>query len=147
MVVKWKPAWYELDQTVIAGDIDVFYLTREGCFANGLYSLESRDIPVRAKILRITHPQLGKANGIMAEGLDYTVYLAGGEKIAVNAEENPGEIYDGRYSVTDWEFDVEIEILEKLKTPPPRRTREQMQQRLEKYKILLSVADLKNELV
>ena len=39
MIVKWEPYWYELDQCIVVGDIDLFYLRKDNLyFANGLNS-------------------------------------------------------------------------------------------------------------
>ncbi len=47
---------------------------------------------VRTEIISIDHIQLGRIKGIIAIGLDYTIYLWEGEVLYVNAEENPGKI-------------------------------------------------------
>lgn len=33
MIVEWIPSWYELDQCIVVGDVDLFYLSNENCFA------------------------------------------------------------------------------------------------------------------
>ena len=39
MTVKWEADWYELDQCIVVGDIDLFYLTKDNLyFENGLSS-------------------------------------------------------------------------------------------------------------
>ncbi len=36
VIVKWKPRWYELDQSIVVGDVDLFYLSKDNLyFANG----------------------------------------------------------------------------------------------------------------
>lgn len=50
MIVKWEPGWYELDQTVVVGDIDLFYLTDDNrYFSNGLLSPEKYSCEVKAE--------------------------------------------------------------------------------------------------
>lgn len=29
MNIEWEPFWYELDQSIVVGDIDFFYLTKD----------------------------------------------------------------------------------------------------------------------
>lgn len=114
MTVKWKPDWYELDQSIVVGDIDLFYLTKDNpYFASGLLSSGNYDCEIKAEILKITHPELGVIRGIITIGLDYSIYLSDGNIIIVNAEETPGEIYGSQYVVSGWSFDVQINIIEK----------------------------------
>jgi hypothetical protein len=45
MILTWEPCWYELDQTIIVGDIDYFYFDRdERTFANGFPSSEDKEV-------------------------------------------------------------------------------------------------------
>lgn len=114
MNVKWVPDWYELDQSIVVGDIALFYLTKDNLyFENGLSSSGKYENEVKAEILKITHPELGEIRGIITIGLDYSIYLSDGTVIIVNAEENPGEIFDSQYVVSGWSFDVQIHIIEK----------------------------------
>ena len=80
MILKWNAAWYELDQTIIVGDKDWFYLPSDEnnhSFFNELYQSNSF---IRKKLLieKISHPILGGVRGIVAIGLDYTIYLTDG---------------------------------------------------------------------
>ena len=96
MILKWTAAWYELDQTIIVGDKDWFYLPSDEnnhFFFNELYQSNSF-IRKKLEIERITHPVLGNVKGIVTIGLDYTIYLTDGTMLEVNAEENPGQIYN-----------------------------------------------------
>lgn len=149
MTVKWEPDWYELDQSIVVGDIDLFYLTKDNLyFANGL-SWENYAYEVKAEILKITHPELGKVKGIITIGLDYSIYLRDGTIIRVNAEEAPGKIYDSLYIVREWIFDVQINIIEKTewtamernqktyKTLSPNERKLQREDLIRKYKTLL----------
>ncbi len=44
--------------------------------------------------------------------MDYTIYLSNGDILTVNAEEEPGQIYDSKYKVDDWIFAIGVEVLE-----------------------------------
>lgn len=101
MIVKWEPDWYELDQCIVVGDIDFFYLRKDNLyFANGL-NPKLYECEVKAEILKITHPELGNIRGIITIGLDYSIYLGDGTVMIVNAEENPGKIYNSQYVVSE----------------------------------------------
>ncbi|OPH48129.1 hypothetical protein BC351_38810 [Paenibacillus ferrarius] len=110
--MTWNPYWYDLDQTVIVGDVDYFYLDKdEKSFANGGASDDDKE--VRAEILRVIHPELGEVLGILANGLSYKIYFSDSKFIQVDSEEKPGWIeYPENYKVNDWVFDVEINVLE-----------------------------------
>jgi len=149
MRLKWKPGWYELDQSVVVGDCDYFYLnTEETQFANDLASND--DIEIVAEIKNITHSQLGKVVGIVTIGLDYTVYLIDGTRIVVNAEENPGDIQNNSIQIEDWSFDVEISISEKtglsslkrLNITEKKELKLLNENRLRNYKRLLNIEEL-----
>ena len=108
MILKWTAAWYELDQTIIVGDKDWFYLPSDEnnhFFFNELYQSNSF-IRKKLDIERITHPVLGNVKGIVTIGLDYTIYLTDGTMLEVNAEENPGQIYNSSLAIDDWTFDA-----------------------------------------
>ena len=140
MIVKWEPYWYELDQCIVVGDIDFFYLRKDNLyFANGLNS-ESYEREVKAEILKMTHPELGDIRGIITIGLDYCIYLSDGTVIIVNAEENPGETYDSHDVVSEWCFDVQIRIIEKTELPAMER-KERWQECIRKYKALLGLSE------
>lgn len=154
MIIKWEPGWYELDQTIVVGDTDWFYLTKDNLyFSNGLLSSGSHDCEVRAEILKITHPELGDIKGIITIGLDYSIYLSDGKVILVEAEEAPGKIYDSRYVVSEWSFDVQINIIEKtgltateekheiFKMFTQNEIKAQRQERVKRYKALLGLPE------
>ncbi len=112
MILTWKPNWYELDQTVIVGDIGYFYLDKaEKEFANEMDSFEDKE--VRGEIIRITHREIGELKGILTIGLSYQFILNDGKYIQVDAEEQIGKIeYPDSYKVIDWVFNVELDVLE-----------------------------------
>lgn len=137
MLVKWKPGWYELDQSIVVGDRDLFYLSEDDrYFSHALLTSRGREHEVRAEILRITHPDLGEIRGAIAIGLDYSIYLSDGTELLVEAEETPGMLYDPRYTVSDWTFDVEINIIEDDEPISIDR-----KARIRKYKALLDLSE------
>lgn len=112
----WVPGWYELDQSVAVGQNERlwFYLdppdsnssALEGesydfVFFNQLSTVANCQIRV-ASVLSIDHPTLGSIERIDTDGLDYVFQLDGGERITVNAEEQPGKAYEGYQEVVDW---------------------------------------------
>ena len=140
MILKWTAAWYELDQTIIVGDKDWFYLPSDEnnhFFFNELYQSNSF-IRKKLEIERITHPVLGNVKGIVTIGLDYTIYLTDGTMLEVNAEENPGQIYNSSLAIDDWTFDVEVRILDEAYDIPEDRT---LQDAARRYKALLGLTD------
>jgi len=154
MIVKWEPSWYELDQSIVVGDTDLFYLSKDNLyFASGLLSSGNYDCEVKAQILKITHPELGAIRGIITIGLDYSIYLNNRDVIIVNAEESPGKIYDSQYVVSEWGFDVQLNIIEKSGlTAIERNTKKykmfsqneikaQRQECIRRYKALLGLSE------
>lgn len=132
----------------------MFYLSKDNLyFANGLLASGNYDCEVKAEILKITHPELGAIRGIITIGLDYSIYLSDGNILIVNAEESPGKIYDSRYIVSGWGFDVQINIIEKSELMAIKRNNEkykmlsqnetkvQRQERIRRYKALLSLSE------
>jgi len=109
----WKPEWYELDQSLVAGETEDFLLiTSESPvkFATGL----EKGAFQRAKIISIDNKELGSIVRIDTAGLTYKFYAADGNFIQIEAEETPGKFEngpkDGQY-LADNEFFVEIELL------------------------------------
>ena len=149
MNLKWEPYWYELDQTIVVGDIDFFYLSTDKLhFTNGF--IENDEYEVKAEILSIHHSELGEIKGIVTYGLDYSIYLSNGDLIIVNAEEDPGSIEESKYSVSEWEFDVQVRIMEwtgvsfeeRLSMFKPGEQKIYRNNRLKRYKALLNVDEL-----
>ena len=140
MILKWTAAWYELDQTIIVGDKDWFYLPsneNNHSFFNELYQSNSF-IRKKLEIIRISHPVLGDVRGIVAIGLDYTIYLTDGTVLEINAEEQPGQIYNSSLIIDDWTFDVEVSILDDADDIPEDRT---LKDAIRRYKGLLGITD------
>lgn len=151
MIVKLKLAWYELDQSIVVGDIDLFYLSKnKHHFYHGFMGNDVCE--VKAEILSISHPELGAVKGIIAIGLCYSIYLSDGNEIIVEAEEYPGYIEGCKYGikeVKEWEFDVQIRIIEETGLMPEKRvriltpdeTKAYRQERIERYKYLLDLTE------
>ena len=146
VIVKWKPRWYELDQSIVVGDVDLFYLSKDNLyFANGFAA--DNDCEVKAKILNINHLELGDIKGIITIGLDYSIYLSDGNIIIVNAEDSPGDIENSKHVVREWEFDVQINIIEKtglsskerLEMLSTNKRKEYQQECIKRYKLLLDL--------
>ncbi|MEZ6092664.1 MAG: hypothetical protein R3C03_00275 [Pirellulaceae bacterium] len=123
----WKPGWHRLDQSVRPGDSGPFYFFSnspgksnangqafELQFYNELMSEQKNMQRLRAKVISITHPDLGPIQSINTDGLDYSIIAANGHEFIVNAEEEPGTTYDEPIAVTRWEFEV---LLSDVSTP------------------------------
>lgn len=149
VLVKWNPAWYELDQSVVVGDIGLFYFSQDRrCFYNDFIGKNERKI--KAEILGITHPELGGVRGIIAIGLCYYIYLGDGNEIIVEAEERPGCIEGSKFAVkevTEWDFDVQVRMIEevdlskKAKPLTPDEAKLYWRERIKRYQCLLEVSD------
>ena len=112
-IVIWKPAWYELDQSICVGEIDFFNIIRSADVIRFATAMEAGE-EVKMRILSISNKQLGDIQKIEATGLSYKFFSDENHYIQVEAEENPGTIETGKresgfLSVTD--FYVEVELL------------------------------------
>ena len=140
MILKWTAAWYELDQTIIIGDKDWFYLPSDEnnhSFFNELYQSNSF-IRKKLEIEKISHSVLGDVRGIIAIGLDYTIYLTDGTVLEVNAEEQLGQIYNSSLIIADWTFDVKVSVLAESEDLPEEHT---LKDAIRRYKALLGLSD------
>ncbi|MDE7252076.1 MAG: hypothetical protein K2O32_03960 [Acetatifactor sp.] len=109
MIVKWIPQWCKINQFIVVGDVDLFYLSKDNLyFSSG--GLGNDDYEVKAKILKITHPKFGDIRGIIMIGLGYQIYLSNGDMMIGNF---PGDIESLEDIVNEWKFDVHINIIEK----------------------------------
>ena len=153
MDLKWKANWYELDQTIVVGDTDYFYITEDNSlFASALDSKKSVRV-VKAKIQKIMHPELGDIKGIITLGLSYKIYLGDGNEITVDAEERPGtiEYSTASYTVTQWIFDVQIDLVEELQKTKGcylnaiKANNHKLTETKVKYKNLLGLAEVPQE--
>jgi hypothetical protein len=122
-VAAWVPGWYELDPPLEVGQTDEFAFWRvvpdhlRGpeplVLYNTLWHPEDA-VVAHGTIAAIRHPELGAVRKVDTRGLDYTITLADGTELRVEAEETPGVCYERR--VTDWRFVV---VFESLSEPQP----------------------------
>lgn len=122
----WSPGWYELDQPLVAGECGRFWFflnpptdypdveSYDFVFFNQLTSSSNCQVR-KAKIVSILHPELGELRSIETNGLDYVFKQSDGSEVIVNAEEDPGTIYDLPIKVENWAIQVRLsEISEPL---------------------------------
>ncbi len=124
----WVPGWYELDPPLEVGQTDEFVFWRvvpdhlRGPERLVLYNTlwdPGDALVARGTISAIRHPELGAVRKVDTRGLDYTLTLADGTELLVNAEEEPGKLFEwasGQWQessrvVSDWRFVVEFEAL------------------------------------
>src|SRR5262245_5089020 len=124
--VTWIPGWYELDPYLEVGLEDEFAFWRvvpehlRGSEELVLYNdLSHPGEPLIAigKNSSNRHPDLGDIRKVDTHGLDYMITLVDGTEIAVNAEEDPGKMFEGKPGawvestrvVSQWRFAVEFE--------------------------------------
>ncbi|HKO02957.1 MAG TPA: hypothetical protein VJ032_14760, partial [Thermoanaerobaculia bacterium] len=114
----WVPAWYELDQSVVVNDRDVFFFqTLKDADQRLVFSNFRGDQPffeAEATIVRIRHQMLGEVQAILAEGLDYSILRADGSCARVEAEENPGYVYDTKEILNPSRFLIELADVQTL---------------------------------
>ena len=124
----WVPGWYELDPPLEVGQTDAFAFWRvipdhlRGpeplVLYNALWRAEEVMV-ARGVIASIRHPELGAIGKVDTGGLDYTITLDDGTQLMVNAEEEPGRMFErvgGQWvksprEVSNWRFVVEFEWL------------------------------------
>lgn len=105
----WIPAWYELDQSVVLNDRDIFFFEMS---ANPLrFSNFAGDQPVfeaEATVVGIRHEVFGELRAILAEGLDYALIRTDGTRIRVEAEETPGLVYETGETLEPAQFLIDL---------------------------------------
>lgn len=120
----WRPAWHELDQTLVLGlrqryfffdDVPESMSKIGSCespdyvFFNGVDSSENSQIRF-AKIVNIEHATLGEMLRVDTFGLDYILYPVSGEEIIIDGEEEAGVVRSGTsQQVSDWTMVVTLE--------------------------------------
>ena len=129
--VAWVPGWYELDPPLEVGLTDEFVFWREVpdhlrgpeqlVLYNTLWHPEDA-VVARGTITAIRHAELGAVRKVDTRGLDYTITLADGTELRVEAEERPGWCYDRE--VRNWRFIVSFESLTDPKSADNKRGRE-----------------------
>ena len=133
-VAEWRPGWYELDHPIQVGRAQQFaFFPPNGgvlVFYNTLWKPDEA-VAARGVVGAIEHEYLGSVANADTEGLDYTFTLADGRELVVNAEEEPGTIYErangewrvATHQVSDWTLRVEFTELDDLEPAPPRLER------------------------
>lgn len=127
-VAAWMPGWYALDPPLEIGLTDDFAFWRivpehllgpePLVFYNTLWHPEEA-VVARGVIASIRHSELGEIRKVDTRGLDYTLTLTDGTELLVNAEEEPGKLFervDGKWAestrvVSVWRFVVEFTTL------------------------------------
>lgn len=126
--VAWVPGWYELDPPLAVGLSDEFTFWRtvpdylRGPERLVLYNTlwhPADAVVARGTIAAIRHPELGAIRQVDTRGLDYTITLADDTQLLVNAEEEPGKLFEragNRWQessrvVSGWRFVVEFKSL------------------------------------
>ena len=119
MTALWIPGWHGLDQSMTVGESAdySFYLyvpkaiapeiEVDLVFFNTVFDADMRQVR-RCTVDRIEHSEVGQIKEILTDGLDYQVNLPDGRTFMVNAEEEPGRIYDPRLSVKNWTLVVQL---------------------------------------
>lgn len=109
----WKPAWYELDQSIKVGLNDVFELIKSSDVIK-FYTGSDNEKPdvIKGEILSIEHKTLGKIIEIDTIGLVYKIVLDDGTPILIEAEETPGKIENDypEFDNDNYRFTVKIKI-------------------------------------
>lgn len=116
----WTPGWYELDQSLVVGQRQRFWFFQnppsdsnrdepiDFVFFNQMASSANSQVRY-ARVLDIVHPELGPLQRVDTDGLDYIFYPVEGMEVVVNAEEDPGSIYDEEdLKITDWSVTVTL---------------------------------------
>ena len=117
----WVPGWYELDQTLVLSERQKLWFfqtppaelethgpTPDFVFFNQLDSTTNCQVRF-ARVVKMVHPQMGALQRIDTDGCDYLFFPVDGEEIVVNAEEEPGQIYDSDLTVDQWVVQVTLE--------------------------------------
>lgn len=121
----WIPGWYKLDPPLEVGLSDDFafwrlvpdYLSEQEPLVlyNTLWHPENALI-AHDTIAGIRQIDLGAIRKVDTRGLDYTITLADGTELLVNAEEQPGKLFERGGSqwveslrrISNWRFIVEF---------------------------------------
>ena len=122
----WIPGWYELDQTLCVGERQKLWFfhtppedlvadsgasdaqTPDFVFFNQLDSTTNCQVRF-AKVVEMIHPVLGPLSKIDTDGCDYIFFPVDGEEVVVNAEEEPGNVYDDKINIDQWNVFVKLE--------------------------------------
>jgi hypothetical protein len=128
----WVPGWYELDPSLEVGRAAEFAFWRvvpehlRGpeplVLYNDLWRPEDA-VMAQGTIAAIQHPELGGVRAVDTRGLDYILTLEEGTQLLVNAEEEPGRLWEqvaGEWvasvrKVSDWRFVIDFSRLSELR--------------------------------
>jgi hypothetical protein len=133
----WVPGWYGLDQPLAVGLTGEFTFWRDPpedprggperlVFYNTLLG-SGEALIGSGSVVAISHAELGEIREVdtWSEPFEYAFHLADGTTLEVNAEEEPGRLYEGTgwssRIVKDWRLSVELDSLSELR-PAPRRS-------------------------
>jgi len=117
----WIPAWYELDQSIVLNDRDVFSFRMKRnqgdaseplLFANAFG--DQLLFEAEATVRRIKHSLFGELRAILAEGLDYSLITSEGSCIRIEAEESPGYVYSRNETLKDTNFYIDLDDMVRL---------------------------------
>ena len=117
----WTPGWYELDQSLKVGMYQRFWFFSnppaeetpgevDFVFFNQMSSLANSQVRY-ARVLVMEHSEFGPLNRVDTDGLDYIFYPMDGNEFVVNADEEPGAIYDDEdrgSKIDDWSVVVTL---------------------------------------
>ncbi len=117
----WTPGWYELDQSLKVGMYQRFWFFSnppaeetpgevDFVFFNQMSSLANSQVRY-ARVLDMEHSEFGPLNRVDTDGLDYIFYPMDGNEFVVNADEEPGSIYDDEdrgSKIDDWSVVVTL---------------------------------------
>ena len=119
----WVPGWYELDQALTIGENGRLWFYQDPpselqdvesydfVFFNQLNSAANCQVRT-ATIMSIQHVLLGELRQVETDGLDYVFHPMEGQSVTVNAEENPGSVYDSPpgtpIDIQDWTVSVTL---------------------------------------
>ncbi|MDQ3622002.1 MAG: hypothetical protein M3463_05875 [Verrucomicrobiota bacterium] len=122
---EWCPAWYDLDQPLRAGERKklLFFVEPpeharaeivrhhstppDAVLFSGLAN-NGQWYELIGEVVSIHNSDFGAISSISSEGFDYIIDLASGDRITVNCEERPGEIFESDRVVSDWTMTVHI---------------------------------------
>lgn len=130
----WIPAWYELDPSLVVGATDkfVFHPAVENEALTFFSAVHTADaMAATGTIKAIFHAVLGEIESVDTQGLDYTFVLKDGRRLLVNAEDEPGLIYEwlddswqrSDMRIRDWQLAVQFSSLSPLQSLAPPTSR------------------------
>ncbi|MGL5359660.1 MAG: hypothetical protein ACRDBI_08100 [Shewanella sp.] len=121
----WIPAWYEQDPSIVVGVTEQFVFHKPANneplrFYSG--AMPSDAVKATGAIAAIYHSVLGAIESVDAQGLDYTLVLKDGRRLLVNAQEEPGLLYEwvddswqpSDIAIADWHLEVKFAALSPL---------------------------------